>query len=311
MKKLFSLVLSVILLLAGITTIHATAIENDIVAEKKALRASCLAQNARSLVQSMSPDDRNEKKQDIYTAFFSGEMDVDTAVEKLEKLGVYALPSSIEAYKAEKKAELTTYSSPTALEYNNVTIYYDSYDDTWELGAGVWWTNDSWLDDVPYSFLPYVGQEYEVGGLDGVGITLYGTSGSFKGCVLEDTWLYVSAGGGNLATTSHSPTGNIDSKYGVFHEFQDYAQLVSLSGASGTYIYYGKHISVFAKYNSNFESYNGRARLQYVHTWEDTSIASVGVNFEGSNNSVAAGFEIEFTTEKNKFNTLSPGETAF
>lgn len=238
---------------------------------------------------------------------FADEMDIDSAVEQLEEIGIYALQSSIDEYKSIKAAR----SSPTVLSYNNVTVYYDYESDTWILGGGVWWTDGSWIDDVSYSLLPAVGDEYAVGGLDGVGITLYDQSGSFAGCTLKNTWLYVSAGGGELSTTSYSPTGSIDSRYGVFHEFQDYAKLMELDLFEGTYLYYGKHMSVFAEYSSEFENYHGRARLQYVHTWKKTSISSVGVTISGSTSSASAGFTIGFTSNENNFSTFCPGETLF
>lgn len=280
----------------------------DVVSEKRELRASCIANDVRSKVQTMEPQEREAKKQDIYTTFFSGEMDVDIAVSKLEELGVYALQSSIDEYKRVRDEQRT---SPTVLSYNNVVVYYDSWDDTWELGAGVWWSDNSWIADVPVPLIPSVGRVCNVGGLNGVGITLYDLSGSFAGCALEDTWLFVSAGEGKLSTTTHSPTGNVDSRYGVFHQFQDYAQVVDASAFTSTYIYYGKHMSVFAKYNSEFENFHGRARLQYVHTWNQTSISSVKVNFGGGSDSVEAGFEIGFTEKTHQFETFSPRETLF
>lgn len=311
MKKVVSLLMCVIIMIMSTLSVNAADISKsnvDVVSEKKELRASCIANNERAKVQTMDPQEREEKIHDIFTTFFSGEMDVDIAVSRLEELGVYALQSTIDEYRRVREAQR---SSPTVMNYNNVTVFYDVYDDTWRLGAGVWWSDNSWLDDVPYALFPSVGSVFEVGGLDGLGITLYDLSGSFAGCTLVDTWLFVTAGGGNLSTTTHSPTGNIDSKYGVFHQFQDYAQIVEMNGLTATYMYYGKHMSVFARYSSEFENFHGRARLQYVHTWNNTSISSVGVNFEAGADSVGAGFEIGFTKQTNKFETFCPGETLF
>jgi hypothetical protein len=287
--------------------------EVDVVEEKRALRESCIANEAYKKVPKMSENERNTKKQEIYTSFFSGEMDVDIAVAELEELGVYALKSSIDSYKQFLTTPIASRASSNSLEYNNVTIYYDSVDDTWELGAGVWWSDDSWMNDIPNVWFPIVGSRYEIGGQDGVGISLYDLSGSFVGCTLEDTWLYVSAGGGYLSTTSHSPTGNIDSRYGVFHEFQDYAELASINASTGigTYLYYGKHMSVFAKYSSEFENFHGRARLCYAHTWDEGYISSFGVNFEVGDDSIGAGFDIGFNNDTQGFDTCSPGETLF
>ncbi len=314
-KKYICILLSIAMIFSVSFTIGASAKSlqtNSIVAEKRALRDFCLENNIKERVLSMDAEKRNNQKYEIYSKFFSGEMDVDLALAELEKLGIYALESSVEEYKKTKKEEQVR-SSPTALSYNNVIILYEPSDDTWELGAGVWWSDNSWVNDVTPPYFPSVGQNYNVGGLNGVGISLYDLSGSFSGCALLDTWLYVSAGNGNLTKTTHSPTGNIDSRYGVFHQFQDYAQVTNYNALTNmvTYRYHGKHISVFAKYNGNFVNFNGRARLQYAHTWDQTSISSVGVNLQAGTNTVGVGFNIAFSNQGRQFTTLSPGETLF
>ena len=70
-------------------------------------------------------------------------------------------------------------------------------------------------------------------------------------------------------------------------------------------------MSVFAEYSAEFENFHGRARLHYAHTWEDGYISSFGVNFEAGEDSVGAGFDIDFNIQDQGFDTLSPGETLF
>ena len=305
MKKIISLLLCVTMLMMCTISAGATEISSDIVKEKKSLRQYCIENNLSAKVTGISRADREDQKQEIYQSFFCGEMDVDTAVEELEKLGVYALQSTITAYKANENKRTRT-SSPTALSDNPVTVYYDTISDTWELGAGIWWNDDSWREHVTFPLIPMTGINTSVGGFDGLGIVLYDASGTYEGCTLEDTWLYVATGDRIRSNTSHTPTGNIGARHGVFHEFQDYVFLAELAQPF-QYYYFGKHMAVFAKYSSEFENYHGYARLQYVHTWESSYINSIGVNIGNE----SAGFSIGITNQDYSFTTLGSSETYF
>ena len=318
MKKITAFILCFAILFISTFSVGAVGLSDSIaaanvVAEKRALRDACIAKGTSLKLKEMDKDELSEKRQEVFNSLFSGETDIDTAVDELEELGLYPLESSVDAYKKYQAEQNMNRSSSTSLLYNNVIVSYDSTDGTWVLGGGVWWGNDSWVYDIPYMLFPSIGASYTVGGQDGVGIALYDLSGSYSNCWLVDTWLYVSAGNGYLATTSHSPTGNFDARYGVFHEFQDYALLIDFNylTAQSTYLYYGQHMSVFAKYSSEFVNFHGRARLNYAHTWNNSSISSVGVNVDASGTAFSGGFNISFANNQYGFQTISPGETLF
>ena len=279
---------------------------DKVVSEKKALRAKCIENNVAEKFAELDMEKRKIQKEEIYKKLFAGELSVEKATLQLESLGVFPLESSIKQ-SVDSEAQTVQLSSFQSITFNDIYVYYDSVLDVWELGGGVYWNDSSWLDDVPYALFPYEGMNLDVGGYDGVGISLTQTSGTYN-CYLVDTWLYVNEGGGAFDTTTHVPMGGINARYGVFHQFQDYAHLAELNGFNGTYVYYGKHMSIFAQYSSNFENYHGTARLEYVHTWDETTISSVGIS---SSISDPLGFSVEFSSSNNYFHIASPSETYF
>ncbi|MBQ4044163.1 MAG: hypothetical protein IJD06_09225 [Clostridia bacterium] len=286
-----------------------------LILEKNALRNYCIENNVAVSFASMDQEVRKSTKETIYNKVFAGEMDIDNGLNLLEDLGVFPVESTIMSLTTSANVR----SSPTAIASNNVAIFYDSVNDTWELGAGVWWDNNDYVNDYPPIIIPRIGDTYNVGGYDGLGIALYDTYGDYTTCTLEDTWLYVSAGSHGISSTSRAPTGSIQARYGVFHQFQDYVQIVEGDDSvvneygesvSMEKVYFGKHMSVFAVYSGEFANYHGKATFQYVHTWNETQISSVTVGLTVSG-TPAGVFSIAFTSNAYQFDTHGYSETIF
>ncbi len=212
--------------------------------EKIALRKACFTENPPEF----DDHDRESEKQTIYTALLFGQTDTDTAVAQLKNLGVYALASSVEAFRA---AELP----PSAnLRHGSVLIFYDAYRDTWDVGAGVHWTSE-----IPYGFDNKTFFDWR---RLGMGVTFSDFSGSYEGCALRNTWLYVSTGEDVRTQVSYSPAWIADSKYGFYHEFSDDIVFDGLPLFSKPY-YYGNCVAVFGVYSAEFENFGSSAEIVY------------------------------------------------
>ncbi len=215
--------------------------------EKIALRKACFTENPPEF----DHHERENEKQRIYTSLLFGKTDTDTAVAQLKQLGVHALASSVESFRA------VALPSTANLRHGTVLIFYDAYLDSWDIGAGI-----HWISDIPYGFNDDVFFDWL---RVGMGVTFSDGFGSYEGCTLKKTWLYVSTGDEVETTVSYSPTWIVDSKYGYYHEFSDNIVFNGLPLFSKPY-YYGNYVAVFGRYSAEFENFGSSAEIVYKLT---------------------------------------------
>lgn len=206
------------------------------------------------------------------------------ADEKLNPLGFY-----IYSY---GEPDISLMSSQNDVKINNVTVLYDSYAKTWSLVGGGYWLNDNWKNEISGNG--------NLGGRDGIGIAITNLSGSSShGLAPKQSYAYVHDGNGNDMTVTNRTFANYEQ--GVFFEYQD---SVSDNYFWSTPKYMGHGFSAAMIYDGDlFEAYNGRATTYYAHTWETSSITSIGAS--------TTGFSIGFSDYSHSFYAYSNSAVSF
>ncbi|WP_199624635.1 hypothetical protein [Paenibacillus alkalitolerans] len=221
---------------------------------------------------------------------------------KLEKMDVYML----DVPKKKENEEVSILSSGTDITMNSVWITYDSATARWTVTGGGYWKNTNWWNDRPGGWWGYAGETKNMGGVDSVGITYYNTGGTYNTSVVSSLGYVTDHNGWSdyMENPSHG-----DGRYGVAFDFQDKMRLKNACGVCvvGDYTYYGSGFSASVTYNSNFVNYNGYARSMYAHTWNTTTINSIGFNGSGTGFGVTFGW----SSESNKFPIFNGSDTTF
>lgn len=169
-------------------------------------------------------------------------------------------------------------------------IYYDQYSKQWFVTASGYWHGTSWFGDVTNIW--NLNQIKNVGNLDAVGITYYGTSGT--PAPQTGGSLNVNDGHGWSANYANPSYG--DGSKGIAFEFQDKIQYVTRPPIGSSIKaehcrFLGKNFSVAVTYSPAFSFYHGKARMFLTHTWDTTYIDSI--SFNGSNTSFGASVTLK------------------
>ncbi len=206
------------------------------------------------------------------------------ADEKLNPLGFY-----IYSY---QEPDISLMSSQNDVKINNVTILYDSNDNTWSLVGGGYWLTDNWKKEISGNG--------NINGRDGVGIAITNLTGSSShGFAPKESYAYVHDGNNNSITVTNRTFANYEQ--GVFFEYDDY---VSDNYFWSTPKYMGYGFSAAMIYDNDlFLAYNGRATTYYAHTWQSSSITSIGAS--------TTGFSIGFSDYDHSFYAYSNQAKAF
>ena len=283
--------------LAGYTEDELEAKFDNIVASRQELAERYASEFRTGFVGSAEYLARKEVISNAVHLMMSGELCDEIALSQLEEVGIIKLDSEI------TENFVVTPHGPQNVHMRDVMVSFDSWTGNWLLMAGGWWLNDNWRNDQP-SFGAFwrEGDTRNIGGLNGIGIRLFNTSNMGNTRVVTSE-AYVSAGGGQLATT-FGPSNNMGSA-GVYFQWQSYAKIPT-GGRPSTSIYFGRHFSAIVTYCSNFADARGLTVFQYDRTWGSTTITSVSA---GAGTSVS--FSIGFSHVTNRFTRHSAGQTRF
>jgi hypothetical protein len=299
MKKLFVMlsVISMLTLLAQGVLAAPDSNESTIVQAKKAL----VNEFKHEFIANLTEAEINKKDyaiQLLLNKAASNEIPKSEIDKQLESMKVHKLVLP-------QEESIGILSQPSDVSLNAVSIYYDSSTSRWHVTGGGSWSNNNWNNDHNGWFIGYVGESKNIGGYDTVGITYYGTGGTYNTSVKSSMGYWHDGAGNNWS--SYTPSHG-DGSLGVAFDFQDqvYIQSIDIWG-NPTVRYRGFGYAATVTYDSNFVNYNGKARTFYGHTWNSTSIDSVSFSGSGS----TFGVNINFSSTSNRFPAYNNSDTNF
>lgn len=208
--------------------------------------------------------------------------DLTVADEKLNELGFYIY--------SHEDLSITTMSSSGDIQFSNITVLYDSSNGTWAIVGGGYWISTNWLVDAGE---PWFESTKDVGGLDAIGLIITNLSTSSDVDFIPiNSYGYIHNGIGGSRYLYNRSTPNYED--GVMFTYQDY--IFKENGTFSEYKYMGQGFSATMIYdNSTFTQYDGRVAVEYVHTWDETTIEGVslgidsfGINFKNGNSQFIA-----------------------
>ncbi|GAB2695351.1 coiled-coil domain-containing protein [Paenibacillus thermoaerophilus] len=307
MKKVLLLCAAVFLLLGQ--TVFAQQenqkAEFDSIKAKKELVAKHADKKKNLSEEEMNQRTREveRKLNELAAGVAAGKLGEEEAKVQLEAMDVYML----EVPNQKKESGVTILSSGSDIYLNSVWITYDSITSRWTVTGGGYWNNTNWFNDGPSFWWGYVGETKNVGGVDAVGITYYNTSGTYNTAVISSLGYVTDHNGWSdyLYNPSH---GN--GRYGVAFDFQDKMRVQKVGGLGPSpddFTYYGSGFSATITYDSNFTNYNGYARTMYAHTWDTTTINSIGFSGGGGQ----YGVDISWSSSSNRFVVFNGSDTVF
>jgi len=193
---------------------------------------------------------------------------------ELNKIGYYT-------YKNEQN-QVESLSAGGDVSLSNVQIYYNSTLNQWTLTGYGNWVNNTW--EAPSVWFTSVGKRIEVGGMDGLGITFSNTSGSSVGLALVSGYgAFLNASPTTSQDINYNSDPRVTSVNGAFYQVQDYA-VVTKAGLFSYQAYYTAwYFQPHLVYNGAFANYSGNAVMVYSHTWDKSSINSIGIGSSGIN----------------------------
>ena len=216
--------------------------------------------------------------------------DLTVADEKLNELGFYIY--------SHEDLSISTMSSPSDIQFSNITVLYDSSNGTWAIVGGGYWINTNWHDDAGN---PWLEDKMDVGGLDAIGLVITNLSTpSNVDFIPKNSYGYIHNGIGEDSYLYNRSTPNYED--GVMFTYQDY--ISKENGLFSEYKYMGQGFSATMIYdNSTFTQCDGRVAVQYVHTWEETTITGVSIGIDS--------FGISFANGDSQFIAISTGTGKF
>lgn len=264
MKKLLSLVLAVLLILPTLGNIAyaQSGSLSEIVDAKQALAALHSDKYIENYNNTAGAAQRNTTVAELVSKMQCGEVDKETALNTLEKIGVYELDTEV----AETSVSVMSVASDITL--NAATVLYDSYCDQWIVSCGGYWNNEAWATETGSGYLG------NVGGCDAIGLSIYSTSGTYNTKIV-DSYAYYSDGD-ETSSYVYSPSLSSGTNGSIF-EYQDN---IHYSNSNRRYI--GKHFAVVVNYDSSFENFHGYVRGYYAHTWSTAYISSIAFGTGGT-----------------------------
>lgn len=200
-----------------------------------------------------------------------------------------------------------TRSQPGDVSMGTVAITYIPYTQEWVVGFSGRWTSVDPVEDEwdELESLPEIDDTQNIGGLDAAGIIFYNTSGSTPNMLSS---MCKVTNDGDLEYTTTSPS-TYNSAQGVAFQYQDYARVLGYQNwlTEVVYDYLGHVFTVSMTFDSSFEFFNGAARGFYVHTWDQTSITSIGFSADVT----GFGLDLSWSNEGYSFQCYSNSDTQF
>ncbi len=207
-------------------------------------------------------------------------------------------------YKDDTSDEEQLSSEPSDISVSGVVTVYDDNTGNWSLVAGGTWNNlDAIYDDAGF-WIWHVGRKKDIGGYDAIGIVIYDTSGITP--ELLSSWGEINNGEGESKKLSTASA--YDTKRGVGFEFQDYITVTkAINTTEYEFNYMGAGYSAAMRFDSSFTNWNGTSRGFYAHTWDETTIDSIGFNAgQGT-----FGLDVSWSTTSDHFLGFSTMDTKF
>jgi hypothetical protein len=201
----------------------------------------------------------------------------ETIKSTMAQKGIYLLDQSIDSI----STTMTVGSSD--IHMSAPIISYNSYDGSWSVTGGGWWTDNNWESSIGLA----IGNTYNMGGVDGYGVAFTSTKGTYNTSVISQ-YSYISDDSNHTLQTYNRSDGN--GALGFGFRQQDYAVRTGSvgSGTIALWDYVGKHFADQVVYDRNFVNYSGVATSYYIHTWSSASISSVTFGVEGKTAGVSA-----------------------
>lgn len=214
-------------------------------------------------------------------------------------------------------------SDSTDVTLNSVNISYDYYTGSWYVTGYGYWKSDDYCSDADgsgncdsifspagnYGLWNSVGETDNIGGRDSVGIALQDTSTVPTGLSLLSGYgkFYNYDESSQIEKINYNRDVNPSSR-GAVYTFQDYLQITQASYFYGALTsidetYLAKRFCTSLRYNSRFSSYDGNAVLIYAHSWDETSINSIGLGKDS--------FSVSWETSGDGWSTQSGSDTNF
>jgi len=207
-------------------------------------------------------------------------LDAKTRETKLNEIGYYT-------YRQGQEPSIGQKSSQDNVSLSSVTIRYNSVLDQWILSGYGNWKSGDYFDsgDGMNAINIDVGAQFNVGGADAVGILLMETYGSTEGLGVVDGLGTLTTGDHRYDVTTSNRTW-LNSSQGAIYEMQDKILITQVDYFLGLAVgwrfnYIGASFEATVTYNGAFANYSGYARVGYTHTWNKTSITSIGIGKEG------------------------------
>lgn len=296
MKRIITLVWAILFAFVGAVPGYASGYmtSEDDTTEIVNAKRELVAQHSDEYIANFRNTTEGEERQarivDLICRMQTGELDSQTAIDRLEENGVYRLETDA------NESDIAVASEPGNVKLNNVTVTYDSYNDTWIVSGGGYWLSDAYWRDDTY---PYIGiGKKDIGDYDAVGISLYNTSGTYNTRIIES---YGYCSSGVEEKYNYNPT-ICDGRQGAVFEYQD-----MINNIDGDVVYLGERFAAVVVYDADFTNFNGYARAFYLHTWSSAVINEIGF---GSSDKTWQ-FNVSITNEEKSFSCYSSGETRF
>ncbi len=212
----------------------------------------------------------------------------------LKQLGVYNVEDGVLAESASSSSGDYSASKPT-ISYDSKTKQYII------TGKGRWKRHTYEVPTFSWWY-PSVGDTKNIGGNEGIGISITNTSGSTKGLAINSGYGYFY--NGNAKKKSTTLVTNNDN-YGGGYKVQDFIKFTKVDNyvfwVNTEYYYNAYNAKCVLKYNSKFAKYNGNAKLFYSHTWDKTKVTGIGLSKSGVN--------ISWSDNSDKWNAYSYART--
>ena len=301
MRKLIAMLVALTMLSSSIIPAFAVTLEVDTASMTKAEFADycdSLAATTRAIPSILSKEDAL-KLMDLYSR--SSGMERLAYEQQLNQGGYYIYSDGSE------DGQVTPCSQPGDVSLGTVVVTYIPYTQEWVLGYSGRWLNMGPISEEMSGWVtPYVGSRENIGGYDAAGIILYNTSGATPNMVHTQCIVYDQDSSHSYSSTSPS---TYNSREGSAFQYQDYVQVDYFDVVSGNYSYFylGYVFTVAMTFDSSFAQFNGKARGFYVHTWDTTSITSIGFDVGVG----SFGLNVAWVNQGHSFQIYSNADTTF
>ena len=287
MKKTIALVVSVVVLMC-VFAFSASAASTENSVSQISLHAFSDVCSAKEQVKSEHTEMSKEDMISVLNRYaMTGN---DAYMEQLNNAGYYLYNDDVEN-------QVSPISAPTDIELYDM-IVRDEGDDTWLVVFFGHWKNLSAISsDNTRWFNPQEGDHHNIGGLDMVGFRFYNVTGPTPN--IKKAYARIEANSYDCDETQILTNPCIlDEREGIAYQYQDYLVCTKRhSPFTYDWAYMGRSFDVVAEFDDSFEEFHGQVRGVYAHSWNDSSVTSVGLS--------TSGFSIGWSTTSHHFEMYS------